>query len=556
MPEHTMEALIMRVTPQANIMDSSGTTIPAKTAVEARKVLIQTARLQGGSINAQQLGYDPSHPTAGTTVTIHADGRIEDRADPGSPAGWRVAYHSWSIDVDGEPSYIVPGVPTALSDARMLATRRGRPVSVQVLDIKPDGQDARDYIEPEPTPVPVPLAEPTVEPKALDDVHAQADAPKNIPVPLQLEDPEATAPGVGASDQRPSEVAAKPRRGRRVLLVSLAAAVLIAGGAATTTVLSVWAATAVPTPTTTSQATLSPLWNVAAAPRDNTLAAHGVLVTAGGGKGEAFSLDDGKPVGTAALPEGRPRVVAGTDAVFAVVAGKDGTSSGFVSKEAGVKDFSGIKGTLVVRGAEPFFLTGSGKYQGALVWDGTTWKPVQAPEAGMAPVAASKAGVLWLGTNSRLVLGSTSASLAEPEAESKISGWIWADEKSVVVLWDTPNGKVLAAHTIADGKITGKAPAGDGEVRKDGALIVSGATVFSLQSGTPVPSQDCADPVPSGGMLWCRTENTWAAHDARPLAPGESPVPSPADLVVTATDSGFTAYSGDEMKSDQTHEEK
>lgn len=73
MPEHTMEALIMRVTPQANIIDRSGTTIPAKTAADARKILIQTARLQGGSVTVQQRGYDPSHPAAGNTLIIYSD---------------------------------------------------------------------------------------------------------------------------------------------------------------------------------------------------------------------------------------------------------------------------------------------------------------------------------------------------------------------------------------------------------------------------------------------------------------------------------------------------
>jgi hypothetical protein len=559
-PEHTMEALIMRVTPQANIIDRSGTTIPAKTAAEARKVLIQTARLQGGCITVQQQGYDPSHPAAGNTLTIYSDARIQECAETGVNPGWRVEYHSWAVDVDGEGTYIVPGVKTALSDARMLAIRLDRPISVSVADIKPDDRrDFQDHIEPEEvTPEPAQIQEAG---DVITPVTKAWDYPKFGSVELRMPtDRLAEDTAAGPVRDHPASMAKEDgpaptrqhRLGRRTLLASLAAAVLIAGGAATTTVLSLGNAAS----PADEVAHGAPLWQVAVAPRDVTLAAHGVLVTAGAGKGEVFSLADGKPVGTGALPEGRPRIVAGTGSVFAVVAGKDGTNAGFVASPSGVKEFAGIKGTLVVRGAEPFLLTGSGKDQGALVWDDTTWKPVAAPEAGMAPVAASKAGVLWLGATGRLVSATTSASLVAPAAGSKASGWVWADEKSVAVLWDTPAGRVLAVHAIADGKITGQAPAGDGEFRKDGELVVSTTKVFTLQSGTPVASEACADPVPAGGVLWCQSENTWSAKETRPLAPGESPVPSPADLVVTATNSGFAAHPGEQMKSKQSHEEK
>lgn len=296
----------------------------------------------------------------------------------------------------------------------MLATKLDRPISVRVADIKPDdSKNCQDDIEPakttpEPAPIQVvgvvttPVTQAWAHPKfGSVEVRTPTGQPAEDSAGGSVQDLPAS---IATKDRHPSVPARRHRLGRRTLLVSLAAAVLLAGGAATTTVFSLGNA-APPTDEATASpdGAVTPLWQVAVTPRDVTLAAHGVLVTAGAGKGEVFSLTDGKPVGTGALPEGRPRIVAGPDAVFVVVAGKDGTNAGFVASPSGVKDFAGIKGTLVVRGAEPFFLTGSGKHQGALVWDGTTWRPVTVPEAGMAPVAASKAGVLWLGANGRLV---------------------------------------------------------------------------------------------------------------------------------------------------------
>lgn len=55
----------MRVMPQANITDGTGTTILVKTAAQARKVLTSTARLHGRAITVKQHGYDPGNPAAG-----------------------------------------------------------------------------------------------------------------------------------------------------------------------------------------------------------------------------------------------------------------------------------------------------------------------------------------------------------------------------------------------------------------------------------------------------------------------------------------------------------
>lgn len=610
MPEHTVQALIMRVTPQANITDGTGTTIPAKSAAEARKVLARTARLQGGPITVKQHGYDPADPAAGTILAIHTNGQVDDHDDTGPGPRWDVGYHSWVIDVEHEGSYNVPGVPTALGDAQMLANRLDRPVIVHVEDIKPDtSNNPHTLVEPQPQ-------DAGME-RAADDVPAQNNPARNNPdldeanrdateqdavelegavteaefsnlgvpgrdpaaepgwdpdpepavmLPQALDDggagrpdPETGVedllPGPAGDSDREDDAPAPPaptKRRRRVLLAALVALVLLAGGAAATTVLDALA----PNPPSPAGAGAVPVsWQATAVPGDVVLADHGVLVSAAPGKAEVFSLTDGKPLGGGALPEGRVRVVSGTDAVFAIVTSADGTNTGFAATPAGVKDLKGVKGTLVARGAEPFFLTGSGRDQAALVWDGTAWKSVQAPEPGMAPVAASKAGVLWLGTNSRLVRGTTSAALQAPEAAAKISSWVWADDKSVGLLWDTGKGPVLAVHAIADGKITGQVPAPNAEIRKDGDVLLAGTRAFTIDSGVPVAAE-CADPVPAGGRLWCRSDNTWAADNARPLAPGQTPVPSPEDVVVTATDKGFTASPGDAMKNDQTQEEK
>lgn len=589
MPEHTVEALVMRVTPQANITDGTGTTIPVTSAEHARKVLARTARLHAGAITVTQHGYDPADPTAGTTLAVGTDGRVEEHEAAGPGPCWEVEYHSWVVDVDHEGSYNVPGLPTAMGDARMLATRLNRPVIVHVADIRPDNQkDTHTLVEPEPEPEPEhePEQEPELDVSDIADqrlVVPMAVIPVQESIPMNAPDPESgqalvsadsgEGPGAdsaepgpeslavaasadGLTQQTPPSPARLAKQRRRILLTALSAAVLLAGGVATTSVLSLGNAAPEQEQTASPGPTSGPEWAAATTPREVSVAAHGVLVTAGSGKVEVFSLADGKPIGTGTLPEGRPRVVAAAAGVFAIVAGNDGTNAGFFASPGGVKDFAGIKGTLVTRGSEPFFLTGSGKDQGALVWDGTTWKPAAAPEPGMAPVAASTAGVLWLGTNNRLVSATTSATLTAPAPGSKTAGWVRADDRSVALLWDTPNGRVLALHSIADGKITGQAPAGGTDFHKDGDLIVSGTRVFRLDSGAPVPVQACADPVPAGGLLWCGSENTWTAPDARPLAPGESPVPSPADLVVTATDNGFAAYNRDEMKSAQTQEEK
>lgn len=600
----------MRVTPQANITDGTGTTIPVKSAAEARKVLARTARLQGGTITVKQHGYDPADATAGATLAVQINGKVDDHDGTGPGPRWDVGYHSWVIDVEHEGSYNVPGLPTALGDAQMLANRLDRPVIVHVEDIKPDtGNNPHILIDPQGPVEPDPIGADTdsgaaeMEPvqKDPDRPHpdlggtnhasAEQDEPEPQPEPVypdvahhepHEDEPEpelavmlpeffegtGTGPGepgtragdllagvavVGDRNEEASKQSTAPaKRGRRVVLLACLAAVVLLAGAAATTVL----AAGTPAPSSSAATPVQVLWEARTAPGDAVVAAHGVLVNASAGKADVFSLADGKPLGGGVLPGGRARVVSGTDAVFAVVTGTDGTSTGFAATAAGVKDFNGIKGTLVARGAEPFFLTGSGKDQGAMVWDGTVWKAVPAPEPGMAPVAASKAGVLWLGANARLVSGKESASLAAPETGAKIAAWVWADEKSVAVLWDTPKGRVLAVHTIADGKITGQVPALDGDVRKAGELLVSGTKTFTIDSGAPVAAEDCTDPVPAGGRLWCRSDNTWAAKNARPLAPGQTPVPSPADVIVTATDKGFTAYAGDAMKTDQTHEEK
>lgn len=568
-PVHTLEALIMRVTPQVKITDGTGTTIPVKTVAEARRILASTARLNGGPITVKQHGYDPASPADGITLAVHADGQVDEHENAGPAPRWMVEYHSWVVDVEHEGSYNVPGVPTAIGDARMLATRINRPVLVQVAGIGPDtGKKSHTLIEPEPElEEPVPHGADVVEHIESDDTKADP-APECTPEPEHLAqvDPsgerDATPPvkdGTGElvdDGGNPSRDASPPatptrQKGRRVLLVSLAAAVLLAGGAAATAAFS----RAPETPPPPNAAARS-LWQVGQAPLDVSLAAGGVLVTAGAGKAEAYSLRDGKPLGTGDLAGGRPRVIAGTGRVFAFAAGTDGTTSGVVASPEGVKTFAGVKGTLVARGPDPFFLTGSGKDQAALVWDGSTWKPATPPEAGMAPVAAANTGVLWLGANGRLVSPKGTTTPAAPAAGSKTAGWVWADDTSVAVLWDTPKGRILAVHSLTDGKITGQSPATGDEFRKDGDLVVFGTKVFSFNSGSPSVTESCADPVPAAGLIWCRTESTWTAKNARPLAPGETPVPSPAELVVTATSTGFTAYPGDAMKTDRTPQEK
>lgn len=587
----------MRVTPQANITDGTGTTIPAKTAAQALKVLARTARLQGGTITVTQHGYDPADPTAGPTLAIHPNGTVEEHDGAGTGPRWDVGYHSWVIDADHEGSYNVPGLPTALGDAQMLANKLNRPVIVHVEDIKPDtNNNPHTLIEPtlpdhDTRGADIPFLDATDldateqdagEPAGTggeDAVPDAVDEPEHLPaaehqpghgpdaVGTLQEHPETNGagqpdPGAGQEDLSPGPAgvydhedhtpkpAAPAKRRRRVLLAVLVAAVLLAGGAtaAVTTILGALS----PEPSPTAAAQAPALWETAAVPGDAVLAAHGILVNAGPGTAEFLSLKDGKNLGGGALPEGRARVLTGAETVFAMVTGPDGTTTGYAATPAGVKDFTGIKGTLVTRGTEPFFLTGAGKDQAALVWDATGWKAVPAPEPGMAPVAASKDGVLWLGTNGRLATGTTTASLQTPEGATKISAWVAATDTSVALLWETPKGKVLAVHSIVDGTITGQVPAPDGEIRKDGDLIRAGTQAFTIESGTPVAA-DCADPVPAGGRQWCKTGNTWAADNARPLAPGQTPVPSPADVVITATDKSFTAYAGDALKNETNH---
>lgn len=577
MPEHTVQALIMRVTPQANITDGTGTTVPAKSAAQALKVLARTARLQGGTITVKQRGYDLADPAAGTVVAIDREGRVTEHEKPGAGPCWDVSYHSWVIDVELEGSYSVPGLPTALGDARMLATKHDRAVIVHVEDIKPStSADAHIRIEPEEpatpesttthqTPDPVEPETETAQRDTSDrdaserdhaaEAHPSKDSVQDqgfTPAPSPEPDP-AVVPGeplvdVGAvrldvvAGEQSAQPARQTTRRRRALLVVLMASVLLAGG--TTAAVSTVMDSAAPKDAPSAAAPAPALWQTAAVPGETALAAHGVLVNTAPGKIEVFSLTDGKSLGGGVLPEGRARVISGAGAVFAVVTSADGTNTGYVASTEGVKDFKAVKGTLVTRGSEPFLLTGSGKDQAALVWGSTGWKPVAAPEAGMAPVAASKAGVMWLGTNGRLASGGKSASLQKPESATKISAWVTADETSVAVVWDTPQGKVLAVHASADGKITGQVPVPDGEVRKDGEVLHAGTQAFTIVSGVPVAAA-CADPVPAGGRLWCSTDKTWAAGNDRPLAPGHTPVPSPEDVVITATDTGFTAYPED-----------
>lgn len=570
----------MRVTPQANITDGTGTTIPAKTAAQARKVLSRTARLQGGPIIVKQHGYDPADPTAGATVSIDMDGRVTEREEPGLGPCWDVSYHSWMIDVDHEGTYNVPGLPTALGDAQMLATKHGKAVAVHVEDIKPDTTtDAHTLIEPQPEqptdngvntarPDPGPDGQDAVAQSLAPQKERPATEPDDAADPRPAEDHESvqsTGPfpeypndtaidqaAVGAGEDLfrghfgdkdpPPLPSVLAKRRRRLLLTVLVALALLAAGAfvAVTTVLGSLAPDTSP-----SAAGPSPeLWQTETIPGDHALAAHGVLVNTTPGKAEVFSLKDGKRRGGGELPEGPARVLSGAGSVFTVVTAPDGSNTGYVADAGGVKDFKAVKGTLVTRGSEPFLLTGTGKDQAALIWDGTNWKPVNAPEPGMAPVAATTTGILWLGTNGRLVQGTSSTGLQAPETAAKISAWVWASETSVALVWDTPKSRVLAVHTIIDGKLTGQVPVPDGDVRKDGDVLRTGTLAFTIHSGEPVAAA-CADPVPAGGQLWCNTDNTWAADNTRPLAPGHTPVPSPEDVVITATDTGFTAYPED-----------
>jgi hypothetical protein len=220
-----MEALIMRATPQANIIDRSGTTIPAKTAAEARKVLIQTARLQGGSVTVQQQGYDPSRPAEGNTLTIYSDGRIREHAETGPTPGWRVDYHSWAVDVEG--TYIVPGVQTALSDARMLATKLDRPISVRVADIKPDERrDSRTSNRKDNARTCTNSGSLRCSPSTPKFGSVELRTPTDRPTEGKSENPVQDFPAsIATKDRHLSGPRREHRLGRRTLLASLAAAV-------------------------------------------------------------------------------------------------------------------------------------------------------------------------------------------------------------------------------------------------------------------------------------------------------------------------------------------
>ncbi|QHK18602.1 AAA family ATPase [Pseudarthrobacter psychrotolerans] len=141
MSESTLEPLQMRVRPQANIIDGLGTSVPAQTAADARKVLVQTARLQGRSILVGQQGYNETFPRTTHTLRIHADGHIESDPVDVQHAEWTVAYHSWTVDVPGQSPYLTAGIDYALADAQNLANDSSLPVSVHFEDIKDSNHD-------------------------------------------------------------------------------------------------------------------------------------------------------------------------------------------------------------------------------------------------------------------------------------------------------------------------------------------------------------------------------------------------------------------------------
>lgn len=190
MSENTLAPLKMRVVPQANIVDSHGTSVPARTVADACKVLVQTAGLQGGSILVEQQGYTDTDPSKGTTLRIHADGLIEDYSFGVHNAEWTVNYHSWTVTVPGQSPYQIAGVEYARFDAQALANNRRRPVSVHVEDIKSSNHaDTGELIEPDPQ----------FSPSAFDQpAPAQPDPVRPSPVEPQ---PEARADAPAGPDE-------------------------------------------------------------------------------------------------------------------------------------------------------------------------------------------------------------------------------------------------------------------------------------------------------------------------------------------------------------------
>jgi|GEM_PF-2730605 len=173
MSENHQNPLTMSVAPQANIIDRHGTSIPARTASDAHKVLVQTASLQGGSIMVKQQGYKASEPALGNTIIIHADRSVVDEVEDVPSAEWTVNYHSWIVTVPGQSSYLVPSIETALNDAQLLANSQNRAVAVHVADIKTNGgAEFEELVEPVRQPQAAPAAPPAPEIKA-----ARADAP-------------------------------------------------------------------------------------------------------------------------------------------------------------------------------------------------------------------------------------------------------------------------------------------------------------------------------------------------------------------------------------------
>lgn len=268
------------------------------------------------------------------------------------------------------------------------------------------------------------------------------------------------------------------------------------------------------------------------------------------------SLTDGTTTGSWSAPSGSSvRLLAGEGLVLAIAGEK-----GAVFEGTTVTEFT-APGKASMRGTTPFFVTGTGAEQKALIWDAKAKKfaTKDAPVKGASPVGLAAAdAMVWALTGGRVtvVTGAEAAppvTLAAPASEAKIAGWVAVTDTAVIVTWKGASGTVAAMHSLQSGAILAQVPV-TGVVAKN----PTGQIMDTPQDGTPAlllatektltaESGPCTEAVHAAGAWWCPTtdgrfSNTSAETSPRTLPAGQVPVAGRGETLLSTGDGHLNAW--------------
>lgn len=375
----------------------------------------------------------------------------------------------------------------------------------------------------------------------------------------------APAPATLSKVSRRGRTAPAPAKKRKLWLlgVGIAALAVLAFGL---WFLYGWASslTSSPTPDPSSSsaqpgqaAGMDQLWSIPFSGESGTaMTAGDQVVTVDKDVVTGHSLTDGTTTASWSAPSGSSvRLLAGEGLVLAITGEKGAVFDGTTATE-----FTAT-GKASMRGTTPFFVTGTGAEQKALIWDAKAKKftTKDAPVKGASPVGIAAAdAMVWALTGGRVtvVTGTEAAppvTLAAPASEAKIAGWVAVTDTAVIVTWKGASGTVAAMHSLESGAILAQVPV-TGVVAKsptgqimnapqDGnpSLLLATEKTLTAESGT------CAEALHAVGTWWCPTTDghfSSAGADAPTLAlpTGQMPVAGQGETLLSTGEGHLNAW--------------